>query len=239
MGDIRQALPSQEECLRGVSAVMANADRHLRCARRLADLQEFGPASALLVLAGEEAMKALMLQTYGIGFAEMERAMRPMLFQHEPRHAGALVLTMFTGVLGRRLSLMLEVLEKFPEQERSGPEFVQAIQEAKERFMTEVKEMLDPSHGSAFSRKLLWWTTANDLKIRGLYVDFRDGSWSSPGSLSQEEFEETLRIIEPFVQEMRAAISSWESVPAKEQVEMTERIKQAYEDSRRHRGSSS
>lgn len=51
-----------------------------------------------------------------------------------------------------------------------------------------------------------WLNRANALKEGGFYVDFHDDHWHFPRELKKEQWDEALRIVEPFVSEaMRQA----------------------------------
>ena len=52
---------SKEECLDSVEFILENSERHFRIAKQIATENEFGMATAHIVLGAEELTKALFL----------------------------------------------------------------------------------------------------------------------------------------------------------------------------------
>lgn len=44
-----------------------------------------------------------------------------------------------------------------------------------------------------------WWDSANEMKNNGLYIDYRDGGFHTPASISAETFRESRQIVARFI----------------------------------------
>lgn len=179
-------LPSASQAKSGYPLVLINARRHLTCAEILAANDQHGSAVAHLVLATEEAVKAVALFMVSEGLAPRQMTLRALLTQHGTRQlmgflAGVLdFLATGWGRIATRLN------EDFPD--RSSEAYRDARAERVAEFVAELNRVADAPRGQTGIMMLDWWNRANALKQRGLYVDFRRGTWIGPDTVSADEY---------------------------------------------------
>jgi AbiV family abortive infection protein len=83
----RQPLPTARQAVKGVTLASENAWTHIQCAEALQPTGHFGAASAHLVLAVEEAVKARVYYKWPALLRSMtQKQLRELLFTHQVRH---------------------------------------------------------------------------------------------------------------------------------------------------------
>lgn len=191
MRKVRRALPTKPDAPRGAVLALTNARRHLRAADALAKRRLFGLASSHVVLALEELAKSWTLTLVGMGIDVPKKMLADVMYKHDVRHTiifGSLYSFVIQGLIvlaGKRVQQRHRIKDYPPELR---PEFVREV------------KLLFKSLGSR-SRKenpvyavLQLTGGANDLKNRGLYVDFDGKKWIHPGSLSEKDFSDAYEI---------------------------------------------
>ena len=80
----RQPLPTVKQAKIGMRLAASNAWTHILCAQTLQDEQHLGPATAHLIYAVEEAVKARVLHRWPVLVEQMSAAaLRDLLYVHQ------------------------------------------------------------------------------------------------------------------------------------------------------------
>lgn len=169
----------------GGFVVSSNAKQLYKSANALADTGQYGHATALLILASEEATKAILycLSSLGInidpeGIDEYERS-------HIKRHR-----------LMRLAATITHYIDIDNDYDISLDNYFEGVIDLTLKMAADfISETV--SQEVINSRK--WWDGANSLKQRGLYVDYENGAWISPADLGKEEYMECLDKVTPVV----------------------------------------
>lgn len=167
------------DCLLVYETVMQNSLDHLAIADILAQKQKYGSAITHSVLASEEMTKALILYVNGIGIRLSNvKGFKSFFYKHTPRHKLANFMLFF--------QLFLKPLN----------ELFQNIQTNNNIDKDGINKLLD-KHTSVFEdtfEDIEWWTTADSLKNKGLYVDYRNKT-ISPSDLKEEDFKLAMKTV--------------------------------------------
>lgn len=202
--------PPMDKCLHGAKLAVENAESLLESAEQIAEIENYGHATSLLVLAGEEAFKALAFMCRHDGLeitSRLEDWRMDMMQDHQTRHQYAAG----SAVMLRIIAIIMKSAEAFQERREEG------IEAAREARMEVVKEesarLLDPE--SSASKKLDseidWWKQANDLKEEGFYVDYGPGEWESPDQLDEEDYERAKEIVVNWVELLGGVVEGREN----------------------------
>lgn len=178
-------LPSHTDSRIGSKLALQNARRHLRAASALGKMRYYGFASAHVVLAIEELAKAWVLALCGMGVKIPPEMMTEILIKHAPRHAitfGFLYVFMIQHVVLR--------ISKRVQQRHRVKGYPPELRDEWAAELTREFESL--SSRSPKTEPVLavwqWIRDANDLKNRGLYVDFDGAKWVNPQRISARSF---------------------------------------------------
>lgn len=180
-----KSLPSRTDAPAGAKLALQNAHRHLRAAKVLSEKHLYGFASTHAVLAIEELAKAWVLVLYGMGVKIPSEMMTEILIKHPPRHGiifGFLYVFMIQYVVARTTKRV---------QQRHGVKGYPP--ELRDEWAAELtREFESLSSRSPKKEPVLavweWIRDANDLKNRGLYVDFDGVKWIDPQRVSARSF---------------------------------------------------
>src|SRR2546421_197313 len=196
-------LSDESNAARGALLSLTNARRHLRVAGMLAEERLFGPASSHVILAQEELAKSYVLTLTSTG-TDIPKEMRGQVLRtHDVRHS------ITFGVLYGAMIQAFRVRAALRVQQRHG--IKDFPPELRDEFFSELK--LELKTLDSRSRKknplivLLELTAgANDLKERGLYVDFDGKRWTHPGRISQNRFDLVFEVTRRLVRELGGII---------------------------------
>lgn len=162
-----------------------NARNLYLSAKRLAAEGRYGPACSLLILAAEEAVKAVDRVFLGFGIDMDPNTLPAKRQNHKYRH-GAARLAMAIAWYTQRYEPMPEMSAEW--RDRLEPALRDLIRDwNREQLPTEVQQTWD------------WWRQANALKMRGFYVDQSNDKWLAPDTLSEADYLNTIRHVKPFV----------------------------------------
>jgi AbiV family abortive infection protein len=180
-------LPDEREAIEGAGVATTTAASLLSTADLAADVDSFGIARSLAVLALEESVKARTLGAIAAAAAQgrppgfSDDDLRKIVYSgHRERHAAGLeqhVAATFPDIYGK---IMLGMS-------------VDAADAAK---VAELAGLLD---------------AANSWKQAGFYSDFDpdSGSWSSPGSITEAEFTKIRALIDEYVSETQRQLDEF------------------------------
>ncbi len=214
---MRANWPTPGEYRTGSRLAAANARRLSRAARRLERSGDFGPATALLATALEEAVKAgvlvLLEEEVEAATGGHEEILRLVFSDHKTKYRLAawaigtsdqpdsVAMTPLTpgelaGVVG--LLLLLWVLVDGVRRGEQLPDTVPAIELATAPFLADLAKTApdDPQ---------TWAARAFAERNRGLSVGFAGGVWQHPGRVTRHDADEARRSVVPVVR----AASRW------------------------------
>jgi AbiV family abortive infection protein len=180
----KRPLPSDSQVSEGANLALTNARRHMRVAEVLGAERLFGPASTHVVLALEELAKSWVLTFIVIGVDVPKSLRSDVMKKHTTRHSLAFG-TLFSKAIR---SLVFSAIAR---SHRSGDGSLKQMK----------KELKKEARSSRFTATLEWIIDANDLKNRGLYVDFDGKKWSHPGRISKKSFLFGYQIAEGLLRE--------------------------------------
>lgn len=146
-----------------------------------------------MILAVEELAKSLVFSAIGTGVEIPKSFKREVMKMHEAKYSIAF------GVLFSRTVRTL-VLNIMARAYRSGGSLEKALDK-------EIR--LARSHSSqtaSYRAELEWIADANEIKHRGLYVDFVGKDWKHPGTISKKDFVFGYRIAEQLIREKGRAV---------------------------------
>jgi AbiV family abortive infection protein len=217
--------PPRDKCLAGAEVTVDNAKTLLQSAKTLAEVGQYGPASSLIVLAGEEAFKAMTLLIRYKGLEiddEMERWRTKMLSQHQPRHDVGTWMVLMKRLIDATVAGMEAYTEHYEENEEKA-------KEARMKVMTDrANQLLDDENEEVqqLQKEIDWWQNADELKQQGFYVDYGSQGWSSPNDLTQEDFIESKQVVEEAIDLASFAIESFRGMNQEEREEQAEKERQ-------------
>lgn len=176
---------SDSNLLVGGKLTARNARNLYLAARRLATGRHYGPACSLLILAAEEAVKAVDRVFLGFGIDMDPNTLPEKRQTHKYRHGAA------------RLAMAIAwYTQRYEPGGEMSAEWLDGVEPAlrdlirdwnRERLPTEVQQTWD------------WWKQANALKMRGFYVDQSIDKWLLPDTVSEADYIDTIRHVKPFV----------------------------------------
>lgn len=200
----KMEIPNAENARRGHRLVMENGRRHVTCGNILAKMGEYGPAVSHMVLSAEESIKAIFFQAIGYELEIPPSSIRPFLASHRPRHAAAAMWTLMGLLFDQWIGLIIALNDEF--QGATGPEYWRARADKVAALASELNALADARPGeNKIMDQLLWWGQSESLKQRGFYVDFRDGDWVSPDSVTKAEFAQAKCIAEELIERAEKA----------------------------------
>lgn len=169
----------------GAELMLKNALGLRSSAEALAHESKYGYATSLLILAAEEALKAVVYYSAGVGIALDPDGVNKYQKSHRKRH---------------RLTSALLVMSYYVEKSRLavGDEI------GVERKIVEILKLLfaDVQNGEIpdrVSEVIEWWKCANQLKQKGMYVDEESDGWSAPSQFSQDTYDEVYESVRPII----------------------------------------
>jgi AbiV family abortive infection protein len=188
---VQQALPTNRQAARGVSLAAENAWTHIECAEALREAQHFGPASAHLVLAVEEAVKARVYYKWPrLVKAMSQKQLRELLYTHQVRHEIAVLDSMSQSL---RTAIRLWQIDH-PGAQMSRPTLTSFF----------------ARHDDAFP--LTWAKRADRDKQRGMHVDWDGRAWKSPSSVTEVQYQRRFVRCLEFVIKTNAAVGLFDEI---------------------------
>jgi AbiV family abortive infection protein len=159
-------------------------------AQNASRLQEFGVANSLLILASEECIKSAIL-TAGYFNVPLPFDIRPFFSDHKTKHLQA-----------AEIQPAINIIWAFREA------YIKTLKNRKSDYAT-FFGMLMVNLFAAIALQIgnkpirdftNWWRKANAQKKDGFYVGYHDGKWNFPSSVTKETYEQTLTMVQPFVE---------------------------------------
>ena len=179
----------REAGITGAELMLNNAVKLRSSAEALARIEHYGHATSLLILAAEEALKAIVFCASANGIEVDPEGEIKYKRWHKARHGLASKL-LFIGTYIKRNDIVVNDAEcidrKIINVLRRLYEDVQSDEVPEEVYAT-----------------LSWWKGANDLKQRGMYVDEAPGGWVTPSEFPRGTYVEAYNAVGPIIDAAR------------------------------------
>jgi len=189
----RQPLPTARHAAKGVGLAASNAWTHIECAEALQKIGHFGAASAHLVLAVEEAVKARVYYQWPALVASMTpKELRELLYTHQVRH-GIAVFDSMSQPLRASIARW-------------------HIDHPGRRIDRKVLTRMFARHSDAF--RISWAQRADRDKQRGMHVDWGGRAWITPASVTEAQYQGRFIRCLDFVLKTNAAIGLLDEIKA-------------------------
>ena len=174
-----------EKHIAGAELMLNNALGLRSSAEELARSERYGYATSLLILAAEEALKAVVYYSAGNGMDLDPDGLETYQRSHKKRHG-----------LARALLVIVYYVDKIGSEADDWGAVGEDIVEVFKKLFTDVQNNDVPEQVRTV---LHWWKRANDLKQKGLYVDGEPDGWSTPCKVSRDIYDETYEAVKPIL----------------------------------------
>jgi AbiV family abortive infection protein len=200
-------VPTSKETDVGIRFAIESAERHLRAADLLAEANEFGLGLSHLILASEEAIKAAVYGWVATRCPYPPKFVEKFLRQHGVRHKMAEHLAVMENGIREFLERAWAIEAANPSGDpRSNRAYFQAAMELPDQLGKRIKD--DPP-ADLYPKPTHWWRDANRQKNRGFYVDYENGTWSTPSDVSAAEFTEARESVAILISVVAEAGREW------------------------------
>jgi len=191
--------------------LLDSAVRLLDCGTALAESGQYGVARSLVILAAEEASRALFYAFYGLGARVSPEALGHT--SHRRRH----------GFIAEQMRFRRLAFDGFV----AGLDFKTRAPPSNEEIQQGWQKYRSLMDGEPEARRATidgWWQRASDAKNAGFYVDYIGADWRTPGDISREEYGKAVEIVEEFVENAGRAVVGFLQLPAEEQTRIVTNI---------------
>ncbi len=182
---------TKEQAEEGFRLCSNNADVHYDMATLIAKEGHFSMANSHLILAMEEAVKALFLYLKYI-HNNVDIDVKKMFKRHQHKHEFArdnydVFHNKGLEVLGQvneanKISFSEEALSQMDETEAEN------IRIFMEAFEARYKRIAKLNLQASLPNIRKWFNKADQYKSRGFYVDFQNNQWKKPDEIKQEDY---------------------------------------------------
>lgn len=179
------------QAVKGVALASGNAWTHIQCAEALQATGHFGAASAHLVLAVEEAVKARVYYKWPALLRSMtQKQLRELLFTHQVRHEIAVHDSMSQPL---RIAIALWHIDHPGRQ-------------IERKTLSQIRAR----YSDAFP--LMWAKNADRDKQRGMHVDWDGRAWKTPASVTEVQYQRRFVRCLEFVVKTTAAVGLFDEI---------------------------
>lgn len=194
--------PTAVQLLDGSKKALENAEALHASAAAVAEIKNYGHATAMIILATEESIKSLLYLFYAVS-GDKPDSLEKVLKSHRAKQA-----------LGLLIKQALVTVDDHVESiDWSEP--VTSIEELTERLelsrpMTQLLAAFEGDQPVFSGDDSDWWDSVNLKKMEGLYVEWGGERWDSPLSMAEDEFFRQQQMYEKllsFSQQMIAAVN--------------------------------
>ena len=191
---------SPQLMIQGCKYCFKNADHLFESALILEKQTKYGPATSLMILAVEEAIKGFAIYNK---FIKAEKFNVKLFFtNHTHKH----------GVIGAGHKLFKhkiieasKIRKEFEQYMHENPnaDIKETQQLAMRLYYLRKKEAIQKECKETEDAEKRWWQDQNQMKMEGFYVDFKDEQWRSPLEINKHTFNETKKRVEIVIISLR------------------------------------
>lgn len=188
----------REECLQVYETVIQNAKEHLEISDLLANNKKYGSAITHAILASEEMTKAFILFVNGKGIRlNNTKGFVSFFYGHQPRHKLANFMTLLY-LFFKPFSEILKIVQE------KGLE----INEEQIKKVLDINESMFKDSFTGID----WWLSADNLKNRGLYVDYNN-QILRPNDLNADDFKTSIKVVMSYIMQVNGIIDNIQKIP--------------------------
>lgn len=221
---------TKEECLMVYPRLVENSDNLLDSAKLLSNAGYFGTSISHLVLSSEEIVKGLVIFLDGKGLQiRRVKHLNKIFYNHLPRHSFALFFYLIMKILipiiklGEKFTKHFVIKSKSDKSILSGDDYIKLSNKDPKLLLENVYGM---STFSLTKRGLLsvdFWTEADNLKMRGFYVDYKN-ELLLPSNINKTEYLRALDAVISFNDECKFVINWINQLKTDEQSQLISEI---------------
>lgn len=171
---------SEDELIEGFKLSYENSSTLFEAAEELSSKNFTSLAISLIILSAEEALKTILfLIKINKTSPENEFDIQKLFSSHGYKHY-----------------ILEDIFDIFLEPQKQIVETLQSFLndlELKNKTIDTLKNAFNDNYKRRTSVLnsediISWWRNANDLKMRGFYLDYKNGEWISPKTLNREDY---------------------------------------------------
>lgn len=174
----------------GYKLALDNSKALVKVSKKSADLEEYGIACSLNILAAEEAIKAVVILTKHYFPFVSSKDFKEIFKSHKKKHQGIMLLTFLTKYLIDHIydkyqtdKHLFDFVEQLPEEESKQ------LKKKYEYFYKSIEfAKTNKEKSERFDKAIKWWNQANDDKNKGFYVDLVNKKWHNPRNIEKSKF---------------------------------------------------
>lgn len=204
------------ECAEVYPHILKNHKELFESAEILAQNNKFGPAISILILSAEELVKAsfFFLKAQGLHLHRIEKHDK-IFYIHTTKHEGAASYQLITLIETIIQIFDKELYDNDPNRKKGqiAQNIVKGIYHALKGALN-IKKNID------------WWEKADDLKKRGLYVDF-ENEILLPQSLTYDDYREALDRVNELIANCKKMTQFVSSVSPEKKLEYISKINES------------
>jgi len=168
----------------GFEIILMNANIHFDSAKILAKQKYFGLAISHLILASEEAIKAIFFLRKKL-FPDQEVDISGIFSSHKMKHETAIEIADLVK------NFQVDLRKTMIEDLKNRPDVDMKVK----LLIEKENELVNNKFNELTAEKILnWWNQADNLKQKGFYVDYINNCWTSPVDIDLNEYENSYTI---------------------------------------------
>jgi len=175
----------------GYKLALDNAKALSKVSDNAAEMNEYGIACSLNILAAEELIKAVVILTKNYQPQMDSKDFTDIFKSHNKKHKAILVVTFlskyfidFICSTYEENKLYFDTVDELPKEESDK------IKKKYRHFYKIIESVKrDKRDTYSFDDAMKWWTGANLLKNMGFYVDIIGDKWHNPRNYTKKQFE--------------------------------------------------
>jgi AbiV family abortive infection protein len=192
----------------GARLAFENAMQLYHSSKLLADSKIYPTANSLLILAAEEASKAIAIKVQCLNPTKLDGTFKKSFEDHKSK-IEIIRATVFVSTILKKMvqpefdSLLLEA-EKEPDFDKRLELLGYHKKKSIDNFLIWLKTEERDKNG--LSSELKWWKHAKTLKEDGLYLGIGGGGWLEPSKITKTTYNKSLKIIQTYLDYVKSAI---------------------------------
>lgn len=182
----------------GFKLSLENAQAHIKSAEILAKEVNYGIATSHLVLSAEEGLKAYIIFTKYYDKDIVIKDFDKYFSSHSFKHESISDILFNINFIGKMLDVIINPIQEQVVKKKgkiTTKEFLNARKQVVPNLISWLKGMPEIEYNKD------WWKKANNLKMRGFYVDINKGAkqWISPTAITEGQYQQSHSIVSDFL----------------------------------------